>query len=141
MNTTTVSTYGSSSPVPAPSPMPLPGAGSTLKETAAPGGTHAPEPAQVRADGEARAAAAAHQAPAQAKVVVPLDTFGKQGGPDAAVETGGGGMVQVHAVFQMDPTTRELTVSVVDADGRLIRMIPPDSVARMLAAMATYRGR
>lgn len=73
-------------------------------------------------------------------VVVPLDEFAKQSGPDAEVKTASG-MVSVHAVFQLDAKTRELSVAIVDADGALIRMIPPDSVARMIAAMATYRGR
>jgi hypothetical protein len=76
----------------------------------------------------------------QGAVTVPLDRFARQGGPDVAVRTASG-LVRVHAVFQMDPSTRELTVSVVDEGGRLIRMIPSDSVARMIAAMASYRGR
>ena len=73
-------------------------------------------------------------------VTVPLDAFAKRGGPDVAVSTTAG-MVRVHAVFQVDPTTREMTVSVVDEAGKLVRMIPPDSVAQMIAAMAAYRGR
>lgn len=71
---------------------------------------------------------------------VQLDAFGKRGGPDVSVKTDGG-LMRAHAVFQMDPTTNEMTVSIVDEGGRLIRMIPPDSVARMIAAMAQYRGR
>lgn len=74
------------------------------------------------------------------QVTVPLDQFARKGGPDASVKTDTG-VVYVHAVFQMDPTTKEMSVSIVDEAGRLIRMIPPDSVARMIAAMATYRGR
>jgi hypothetical protein len=73
-------------------------------------------------------------------VTVPLDAFAKRAGPDVAVATDAG-PVRVHAVFQMDPTTKEMSVSVVDEAGRLIRMIPPDSVAKMIAAMAAYRGR
>jgi hypothetical protein len=73
-------------------------------------------------------------------VMVPLDQFAKQSGPDAAVQTAAG-VVSVHAVFQLDAQTRELSVAIVSADGQLIRMIPPKSVARMIAAMATYRGR
>jgi uncharacterized FlaG/YvyC family protein len=34
-----------------------------------------------------------------------------------------------------------MSVSVVDEAGHLIRLIPPDSVAKMIAAMAAYRGR
>jgi uncharacterized FlaG/YvyC family protein len=73
-------------------------------------------------------------------VTVPLDQFAKQSGPDAAVQTAAG-VVSVHAVFQLDAKTRELSVAIVSEDGQLIRMIPPESVARMIAAMATYRGR
>jgi hypothetical protein len=79
--------------------------------------------------------------PAEVKTVtVPLDAFAKQGGPDAAVQTANG-VVSVHAVFQLDDKTHELTVAIVDQNGQLIRMIPPHSVARMIAAMAMYRGR
>jgi redox-sensitive bicupin YhaK (pirin superfamily) len=73
-------------------------------------------------------------------VTIPLDQFAKQSGPDASVQTAGG-VVSVHAVFQLDAKTRELSVAIVNEDGQLVRMIPPDSVARMIAAMATYRGR
>ena len=47
-------------------------------------------------------------------------------------------MVRVHALFQVDPRTQEIHVSVVDDEGHLIRLIPPDSVAQMLRAMAAY---
>lgn len=73
-------------------------------------------------------------------VTVPLDAFAKRAGPDVAVSADSG-LVRVHAVFQMDPSTKEMSVSVVDEAGRLVRMIPPDSVAKMIAAMAAYRGR
>lgn len=73
-------------------------------------------------------------------LTVQLDAFAKRAGPDVAVGTDGG-MIRVHAVFQMDPATKEMSVSVVDESGRLVRMIPPDSVAKMIAAMAAYRGR
>ena len=53
----------------------------------------------------------------------------------------GADLVRVHAMFQIDPATKEIHVSVVDDRGRLIRMIPPDSVAQMLAAMASYANR
>jgi uncharacterized FlaG/YvyC family protein len=51
------------------------------------------------------------------------------------------GMVRVFAVFQVDPQTNEMQVSVVDDEGRLIRLIPPDSVAEMISAMAAYSRR
>lgn len=76
----------------------------------------------------------------RAGVVVPLDQFAKQGGPDARVQTDNG-PVNVHVVFQLDDKTHELSVAIVSQDGQLIRMIPPESVSRMIAAMATYRGR
>ena len=76
----------------------------------------------------------------QDAVTVPLDQFSKQGGPDASVQTSGG-IVSVHAVFQLDAKTRELSVAIVNEDGKLVRMIPPESVSRMIAAMAAYRGR
>ena len=74
------------------------------------------------------------------QVAIPLDQFAKQGGPDASVSTAGG-VVSVHAVFQLDAKTRELTVAIVNENGQLVRMIPPESVARMITAMAAYRGR
>jgi hypothetical protein len=73
-------------------------------------------------------------------VSVPLDQFSRQSGPDASVKTATG-VVSVHAVFQLDAKTRELSVAIVNEDGQLVRLIPPESVARMIAAMATYRGR
>jgi hypothetical protein len=32
-------------------------------------------------------------------------------------------------------------VAIVNEDGQLVRLIPPESVARMITAMAAYRGR
>jgi hypothetical protein len=74
------------------------------------------------------------------QVTIPLDQFAKQSGPDAAVHTAGG-VMSVHAVFQLDAKTRELTVAIVNEDGQLVRLIPPESVSRMITAMAMYRGR
>jgi hypothetical protein len=105
-------------------PLPLPGSGAYMSGAGAAGATPA-------------AAALAHAATGR---VVALDDFGERGGPDVAVRTDGG-MQAMHAVFQMDPATNEMRVSIVDAAGRLVRMIPPDSVAQMIAAMATYHGR
>jgi hypothetical protein len=50
-------------------------------------------------------------------------------------------MVRVFAVFQVDPETNEMHVSVVDDAGRLVRLIPPDSVAQMINEMAAYARR
>ena len=69
-----------------------------------------------------------------------LDAFAKAAGPDVAIGKPPG-LVRVHAVFQVDPVTSRMTVSVVDEQGNLVRLIPPDSVAEMLAAMAAYPRR
>jgi hypothetical protein len=50
-------------------------------------------------------------------------------------------MLRVFAVFQVDPETNEMHVSVVDESGRLVRLIPPDSVAQMINEMAAYSRR
>jgi hypothetical protein len=76
----------------------------------------------------------------QTAVTVPLDEFAKQGGPDVSVKTASG-VVSVHAVFQLDAKTRHVSVAIVNEEGQLVRMIPPESVSRMIAAMAMYRGR
>ncbi len=67
-----------------------------------------------------------------------LDEFGRRAGPDAAVRTAAG-FVQVYAVFAIDPQTKRVRVSVVDDQGHLIRMIPPENVGEMIAAMASYQ--
>jgi hypothetical protein len=66
-----------------------------------------------------------------------LDEFSKKAGPDVAY-TKAGVQTEVYAVFNIDPKTHELRISVVDSAGRLLRMIPPESVGEMLAAMANY---
>ena len=50
-------------------------------------------------------------------------------------------MVRQHTMFHVDPETNRLQVSVVDDSGKLVRLIPPDSVAQMLQAMSAYPGR
>jgi hypothetical protein len=72
---------------------------------------------------------------ATAGVATPLADVNRT--PDAEVAIGAT-MVRVHAMFHVDPDTRRVQVSVVDENGHLIRLIPPDSVAQMLAAMASY---
>jgi hypothetical protein len=62
------------------------------------------------------------------------------GAPDVEVEVSNA-MVRVFAVFQVDPETHEMHVSVVDDAGRLVRLIPPDSVAQMISEMAAYSRR
>jgi len=68
-----------------------------------------------------------------------LDDFARRAGPDVALGSGPG-IVRVYAIFAVDPETKQLRVRVVDDSGRLIRMIPPESVAEMIAAMNGYRG-
>ena len=75
---------------------------------------------------------------------MPDDDLGQMatpaGAPDVELEINQT-MVRVYAVFQVDPETKELQVSVVDDEGRLVRMIPPHSVAEMISAMASYSRR
>lgn len=111
---------GTGSAADAPAPLPLPGSGAGTADVHLLGVT--------RSDRQ------------PGTVTVPLDAFARRAGPDVAMAAGAG-MVRVHAVFQIDPRTKEMSVSVVDEAGRLVRMIPPDSVAKMIAAMAAYRGR
>ena len=60
--------------------------------------------------------------------------------PDAEIAIANS-IVRVHAMFHVDPETRRVQVSVVDEDGKLVRLIPPESVSEMLAAMAAYPAR
>ncbi len=67
-----------------------------------------------------------------------LDGFARAAGPDVAVVVGAM-IVRMYAVFDVDPQSRNLSVRVVDEAGRLVRMIPSDSVSKMLNEMARYR--
>jgi hypothetical protein len=93
--------------------------------------------------------------PGAAQVLIPLsgvatvpraagqaapDGFDHSAGPDAEI-TVDTSTVRVYAHFEVDPETKEMKVSVVDEAGRLIRLIPADSVRQMIAAMASYHGR
>lgn len=69
-----------------------------------------------------------------------LDDFAWRAGPDVAVG-GDLGLARLYVVFQVDPATKEMRVSVIDDSGRLVRVIPPDSVGQMIAAMTAYGGR
>ena len=59
-----------------------------------------------------------------------LDAFAQRAGPDVAIGSGPE-MVRVYAIFAVDPDTRKVHVRVIDDKGRLIRMIPPESVSEM----------
>ena len=100
----------------------------------------ASQPVALPIAGSGTGAATGVASPTNGLLNVQLDAFARRSGPDVAIDTVAG-LVRVHAVFQLDPTTREMTVSVVDETGKLVRMIPSDSVAQMIAAMAAYRGR
>jgi hypothetical protein len=65
-----------------------------------------------------------------------LDAFAKRAGPDVAYRS-----QETYAVFRMDPQTHATQVAIFDGDGRLLRLIPPSSVAQMVAAMTSYRRR
>jgi hypothetical protein len=68
------------------------------------------------------------------------DAFAGTAGPDADVVIDAQA-TRVFAHFQLDPETKEMKVSVVDEAGRVIRLIPAESVRQMIAAMASYHGR
>ena len=68
------------------------------------------------------------------------DAFGRAAGPDAEIAFVKQTM-RVFAHFEVDPETKEMKVSVVDEAGKLVRLIPADSVRQMIAAMAAYSRR
>lgn len=67
------------------------------------------------------------------------DRFAKQAGPDVTYK-GPDGLTEAYAVFQIDPESKQLRVTVVDAQGQVLRVIPPRSVSEMMEAMGRYRG-
>ena len=66
------------------------------------------------------------------------DRFARRAGPDVSYK-GPDGMTQAYAVFHVDPKSKELQVTVVDGEGRVIRVIPPRSVSEMIESMGRYR--
>jgi hypothetical protein len=70
----------------------------------------------------------------------PVQAATPASGPDVEIAVNDA-MLRVFAVFQVDPVTHEMHVSVVDEAGRLVRLIPPDSVAQMINEMAAYSRR
>jgi hypothetical protein len=66
------------------------------------------------------------------------DQFAKQAGPDVSFK-GPDGLTEAYAVFQIDPQSKQLQVMVVDAEGRILRAIPPRSVNQMIETMSRYR--
>ncbi len=65
------------------------------------------------------------------------DRFARRAGPDVSIKTSDG-MTQVYAVFSVDPESKELRVALVDDEGRVLRTIPPSSVAQMIQSMGRY---
>jgi hypothetical protein len=66
------------------------------------------------------------------------DRFSKQAGPDVSFK-GPDGLTEAYAVFQIDPQSKQLQVMVVDAQGQVLRVIPPRSVSQMIESMDRYR--
>jgi hypothetical protein len=66
------------------------------------------------------------------------DRFAKQAGPDVSFK-GPNGLTEAYAVFQIDPESKQLLVTVVDAEGQVLRIIPPRSVSQMMESMGRYR--
>ncbi len=66
------------------------------------------------------------------------DRFGRKAGPDVSFN-GPDGMTEAYAVFSVDPDSRDLKVTVVDGQGRVIRTVPASSVSQMMESMGRYR--
>lgn len=76
--------------------------------------------------------------PKPAPRAVQKDPFAAQAGPDVSF-SGEDGPTQTYAVFQVDQGSKKLKVTIVDGEGRILRSIPPGSVAEMISAMNRYR--
>lgn len=97
-----------------------------------------PETAAIRAAVTAPVLGDARAVRGAGTLAARLDGFGRVAGPDVAI-VAGPSMVRMYAVFDVDPASHDLSVRVMDESGRMVRMIPPDSIRQMLAAMARYR--
>ncbi len=75
---------------------------------------------------------------APAQVAPQRDRFAKQAGPDVSFK-GPDGLTEAYAVFQIDPQSKQLQVTVVDSKGQVLRVIPPRSVSQMMETMGRYR--
>ena len=65
------------------------------------------------------------------------DRFSKNAGPDVSFK-GPDGVTEAYAVFQIDPQSKRLQVTVVDSTGQVLRIIPPRSVSQMIETMGRY---
>jgi hypothetical protein len=83
-------------------------------------------------------------APAAISQVAPMqgpankDRFAKQAGADVSFK-GPDGLTEAYAVFQIDPESKQLRVTVVDGNGQVLRVIPPKSISDMMESMGRYR--
>ena len=75
---------------------------------------------------------------APTQVAPTRDRFAKQAGPDVSYK-GPEGMTEAYAVFQIDPQSKQLLVTVVDGQGQVLRVIPPRTVSQMMESMGRYR--
>jgi hypothetical protein len=66
------------------------------------------------------------------------DRFSSEAGPDVTFK-GPDGPTEAYAVFQVDPESKQLQVLVVDSQGKVLRAMPPGSVAQMMDTMNRYR--
>ena len=75
---------------------------------------------------------------APAQVDGQQDRFSKRAGPDVSFK-GPEGVTEAYAVFQIDPESKQLLVTVVDGQGQILRVIPPRTVSQMMESMGRYR--
>ena len=75
---------------------------------------------------------------APAMIGAQRDRFAREAGPDVSFK-GPDGLTEAYAVFQIDPESKQLQVMVVNAEGQVLRMIPPRSVSQMIESMSRYR--
>jgi hypothetical protein len=66
------------------------------------------------------------------------DTFARKAGPDVSFK-GPDGLTEAYAVFQIDPQSKQLLVTVVDGEGQVLRVIPARTVSQMMESMGRYR--
>jgi hypothetical protein len=66
--------------------------------------------------------------------VAQLDAFSARAGADVSYRN-----QDSYAVFRYDADRHTTQVAVYSGDGRLLRLIPPGSVAEMVSAMTSYR--
>jgi hypothetical protein len=97
----------------------------------------APIPELVSLTGTGGSARPVARTAERADPTEPAAPFQPTGTPDAEIAIADT-LVRVHAMFHVDPETNRIRVSVVDEHGKVVRLIPPESVAEMLAAMAAY---